>query len=142
MKQRLTSLACGAVLALAIAALVLTGVPPHQAGADVAGQRLLELPLNTNSLRVRPAASTLSAPRIVWEHYAIKTFADASTTTQEYEIEGLLETDCVTVTANTEPTNASYISSAVPTADTLTIWYNTDPGAAIDFTVHVVRLED
>ena len=52
-----------------------------------------------------------------------------TTATRAYTITGLLTTSNVAVTCLSQ-TNASYVLTAVPTADTLTVVFNTDPGAS------------
>lgn len=67
------------------------------------------------------------------------TFANASSTSETCLVTGMLPTDKIIATANSKPTNASYITSIVPGTGSCVVWYNTDPGSAVTIEALITR---
>lgn len=127
------------IISLACFGLVIGVIPTSPAYADKKAERLDYLPLNTNSFRVRPAASTLSAPHVVWDYVKQSDGSSTSSATQTFTVTGALATDIAFVTAGELPTNAVYIKAAVMTADTLTVTLSGAPGSIVSFNIEIKR---
>lgn len=129
--------------ALAVGVIFCT-LRPQPAFADRKGDRELELPLNTNSLLVRPAAASGTTPIAASRVKLIAPFTAAAvattSTTIIKTITGVLSTDKVVgITFTNQPTSAVYVRQAICTADTITVTLSGTPGSLAEVSGLLVR---